>query len=306
VPDQPDDDLLRTRLSVQGDASQPQASVEDDRVPVLIVLQGDDIGRRYLLNERSLVIGRHPRRAQLLLAGDLEVSSSHANVQRVAGRFVVTDLASTNGTLVNGRPLAANEPTQMNDGDRLFVGRTVLKFTFQDQLEEDFHVHVERAMNIDELTGLVVNRAFDRLLKFALTAALETGAPLSVLMMDMDGLKQINDTHGHHVGASTIAQVGRLLDTLVNPRGCATRFGGDEFTAFLEGCDRARALEIAEEIRAAVEDHHFEIGGVVVHPTISIGVASVPEDGRQAAEVVRAADAALYRAKGAGRNCVSE
>lgn len=306
MPDPPDDDLLKTHLSLQGDSSLPQASMEEDRVPVLIVLQGDDIGRRYLINERSLVIGRHPHRAQLILTGDLEVSSTHVTIQHVAGRFVATDLASTNGTAINGQPLAPHEPTQMDDGDRLFVGRTVMKFTFQDQLEEDFHVHVERVMNIDELTGLVVKRAFDRLLEFALGAALETGAPLSVLMMDMDGLKRINDSHGHHVGAGTISQVGHILGEIVNPRGCVTRFGGDEFTAFLDGCPRKQALAIAEEIRAAVEGHHFEISGTVVHPTISIGVSSIPQDGRQAAEVVRAADAALYRAKGAGRNCVSE
>jgi len=306
VTDPPDDSLLKTQVSIPGDSLPSGSSPEDDRVPVLIVLQGHDIGRRYLINEASLVIGRHPQRAQLILTGDLEVSSTHVTIQRVGGHFMATDLASTNGTSLNDRPLAPHEPNRLNDGDRLFVGRTVLKFTFQDQLEEDFHVHVERAMTIDELTGLVVKHAFDKLLGFAMTTALQSGAPLSVLMMDMDGLKQINDTHGHHVGAGTIAQVGEILGGIVNPRGCVTRFGGDEFTAFLEDCPRARGLQIAEEIRAAVEQHPFEIAGVVVHPTISIGLSSVPDDGRQAAEVVRAADAALYRAKGAGRNCVSE
>jgi two-component system, cell cycle response regulator len=301
----PDDPLLKTQLSISGDEVR-SVTLEADRVPVLIVLHGGEIGRRYLLNEPSLVIGRHPQRAQLMLQGDLEVSSTHARIEQTGGRFSVTDLGSLNGSFLNGQVLRRGEPLALDDGDKLFIGRSVLKFTFQDELEEDFHVRVERMMNIDELTGLVVKRAFDRRLEFTLGIAASDHKPLTALMMDMDGLKQINDSHGHHVGAGTIAQVGRILGEIVNPRGCVTRFGGDEFTAFLEDCPRADGLDVAERIRAAVEGDDFRFGKAVVHPTISIGLSSCPEDGTQPAEVVRAADAALYRAKGAGRNCVSQ
>ncbi len=301
----PDDPLLKTQLSIQGDEVR-SVTLETDRVPVLIVLHGGEIGRRYLLNEATLVLGRHHQRAQLVLQGDLEVSSTHARIERADGRFAVTDLGSLNGSFLNGQVLRRGEPTAIDDGDKLFIGRTVLKFTFQDELEEDFHVRVERMMNIDELTGLVVKRAFDRRLEFALDVAATDNKPLTALMMDMDGLKQINDANGHHVGAGTIAQVGRILGEIINPRGCVTRFGGDEFTAYLENCARAEGLDVAERIRAAVEGDDFRFGKAVVHPTISIGLASCPEDGMQPAEVVRAADAALYRAKAAGRNCVSQ
>ena len=264
-----------------------------------------EIGRRYLLNEPNLVIGRHPIRAQLVV-GDLEASSTHAAVQKLGGRFTITDLGSLNGTQLNGTPLVPRQPQVMSDGDKLFVGRSVLKFTFQDELEEDFHVRVEQMINIDDLTGLVVKRTFDQRFEWALREACMAGTQLCVLMMDMDGLKGINDTHGHHVGASTISQVGRILGEIVNPRGCVTRFGGDEFTAYIENCDRPEGLRVAEQIRATIQDAHFQIGAAVVHPTISIGLSSMPQDGNGPAEVVRAADAALYRAKAAGRNCVAE
>jgi diguanylate cyclase (GGDEF)-like protein len=100
--------------------------------------------------------------------------------------------------------------------------------------------------------------------------------------------------------------VGQLVGEIVNPRGCVTRFGGDEFTAYLYPCERSAGRDVAERIRATIEGHDFVIAGVRVHPTISIGMASMPQDGRQRTALVRAADAALYRAKAAGRNCVSE
>ncbi len=309
--DYPDDDsrdeLMRTQVSTRSLSDTPAVTVEEDaRVPVLIVLQGQEIGRRYLINETSLVAGRHPRRADLLIRGDLEISSMHARLEKAGGAFLLTDLGSTNGTTVNGRPLRRGDPVTLSDGDRVVFGGTVLKFTYQDAVEEDFHVRVERMMNIDELTGLVVKRSFDRQLDWTLRAAQSSPMPVSILMMDMDGLKKINDTHGRHVGAGCISQVGRILGQVINPRGCVTRFGGDEFTAYLERCPREQGLAIAEDIRRRVEQHEFRVEEVVAHPTISIGLSSLPEDGDQPAELVRAADAALYRAKAKGRNCVSD
>jgi len=311
VDDYPEDDnrdeLMRTQVSTCRISEDPAAISEDEqRVPVLIVLQGQEIGRRYLINEAELVMGRHPRRADLLIRGDLEISSMHVRLEKTGGAFLLTDLGSTNGTTVNGRPLRPEDPVTLQDGDRIFFGSTVLTFTYQDTMEEDFHVAVERMMNIDDLTGLVVKRSFDRQFEWTLKANQSSPAPVTILMMDMDGLKKINDAHGHHVGASCISQVGRILGEIVNPRGCVTRFGGDEFTAYLDRCTRVDGLTVAEQIRRRIEDHEFRVDEVVAHPTISIGLSSLPEDGDQPAELVRAADEALYRAKAKGRNCVSE
>ena len=279
-------------------------TMEDERVPVLIVLHGQEIGRRYLLNQETLVVGRRPDICDLSLQGDPRVSSRHAMLQRIPDGFRVTDLGSTNGTAVGGTRLAA--PRDIHDGDKLLIGNTVLKFTYQDEVEEDFHVRVQQMMNIDELTGLVVKRSFDQQCGWAVDTATRQGAELAVLMMDMDGLKKINDTHGHHVGAGTIATVGKLLGEIVNPRGCVTRFGGDEFTAFIAPSSREEGRQVAEQIRRAVETYDYDIAGVAARPTISIGLSSLPQDGTMRAQLIRAADAALYRAKAHGRNCVAE
>ena len=295
---------FETVVSDESELLQRIREYDEERVPVLVVLHGEEIGRRYLINQDVLVIGRRPDRADLVVLGDRRVSSRHVRLERIGDHFQLSDLGSLNGTTVNGRRIA--DAWKLLDGDRILVGNTVLKFTYQDELEEHFHVHVERMMNIDDLTGLVVKRSFDQRCDWAIDAARRETRSMTVLMMDMDGLKRINDTHGHQVGAETIARVGMLLGEIVNPRGCVTRFGGDEFTAFLSPCARHEGLDLAETIRAAVEVERIEVEGVRARPTISIGLSTFPEDGTTRAELVRKADAALYRAKGKGRNCVSE
>jgi diguanylate cyclase (GGDEF)-like protein len=109
------------------------------------------------------------------------------------------------------------------------------------------------------------------------------------------------------VGAYTISEVGRLIGRVVAPLGnggAACRFGGDEFAAFLPGVDKNGGKVVGEEIRKTVAAHRFEKDGVIVHPTISIGVAAFPVDAKSPDLLMRKADEALYRAKKTGRDRV--
>jgi diguanylate cyclase (GGDEF)-like protein len=162
-------------------------------------------------------------------------------------------------------------------------------------------------MNLDDLTGLPVQRVFQVRFQEALQLCKRRAQPLAVFMMDMDGLKKMNDTHGHLVGAHSIATVGRRLGGIVQAAGgVVSRFGGDEFSAFVPEADRAQALAIGERMRAAVADVPITRDGITVNPTLSIGFAVYPEGGQLAEELTRKADDALYRAKAAGRNRVSD
>jgi diguanylate cyclase (GGDEF)-like protein len=122
--------------------------------------------------------------------------------------------------------------------------------------------------------------------------------------MDLDGLKPINDRHGHRYGAHTIASVGVALGEAVTGRGEACRFGGDEFCVFLPTADEERAHAFAETFRQRVQSLQIELDGVEVQVTISIGLAvrQAPDD---PSALMVAADEALYRAKAAGRNRVA-
>jgi diguanylate cyclase (GGDEF)-like protein len=142
-------------------------------------------------------------------------------------------------------------------------------------------------------------------LEFALEAAKRGSDSLAILMMDMDGVKRINDTHGHLFGAHAIGETGRLIKRELGEKGRACRFGGDEFSAFLPGHDLDEALAIAERIRVAVQNGGIVKDGVALVPTISIGLASYPESGETLLELITRADEALYRAKRRGRNFVS-
>lgn len=297
--------ISRTRVALP---SQPEFGTAEPAPlrPVLVVQRGAEIGRRYLLNEFPLVVGRHPRRADLVISGDNRLSGCHLKLDGDGVTVTACDLGSTNGSRVGSRVCQPGEIRTLNAGDRLHLGETVLRFDLQDPMDEHFHDEIHRRMNVDDLTGLPVKRVFDRNLEWAVSAASAAGQPLVVLMLDMDGVKRINDTHGHHVGAASIAGVGRRIGARLGERGSATRYGGDEFTVYLERRTRREGRAWAEALRAGVEREMVTVEGVEARPTLSIGLASMPQDGDHREKLVRAADAALYRAKAAGRNCVSE
>lgn len=276
--------------------------------PALVVMRGLNVGLRYLLNEDRLVVGRAVDLAQIVLP-DRSVSGAHAVVTRTAGEadpsFSIQDLGSRNGTYLNGVRLESSVPHPLRGGDRLEMGETTLKFTLMDAFEGQFYCHISDLMYVDDLTGLVNKRRFDADFQVSFEAAVRRGEPLSVLMLDMDRIKQINDTHGHQYGAHSIASTGKLIGAAMHPPALATRFGGDEFIAYLPGTPLAAAVELAKGLVEAVRNYAYELEGIRVYPTLSAGVAAFPDTARTREELVRHADEALYRAKQQGRDRVS-
>ena len=131
------------------------------------------------------------------------------------------------------------------------------------------------------------------------------GNPLSVLFLDLDRFKLVNDEYGHLVGSETLRRLSRLLEQCVRQVDTLARYGGDEFTILLVDTGHDAALQIAERIRRTVEDHVFEAGrDAHLKLTISIGVATCPDHGVARDLLLDAADKAMYRAKSEGRNRV--
>lgn len=252
--------------------------------------------------EDSILLGRDPSCTFPL--HDHGVSWQHATIRASgAGDYILNDLRSTNGTHVNGSQVA--RPHILRDGEKIFAGETVIRFTLADEMDIDFQSEVAMLVGTDPLTGLESKRRFDEAMEFALQDATKNNHPLAVLMMDMDGVKQINDTHGHLFGAHVIGETGRLIARVLGSNGRACRFGGDEFSVFMPGHDLDAACSTAEQIRAAMESAGMEKDGIPLKPTISIGVACYPEAGDDLLCLISTADGALYRAKGKGKNCVS-
>ncbi len=278
-------------------------SAFERRSPGLVVVAGAEIGKRHALPASGLVIGRDPQVSGLVLV-DPAVSARHCVVEadgETAG-FRVADLDSRNGTFVNGEKVGERS---LVEGDKIFVGETVLRFSVQDAIEEKFHDKIDVLMNVDALTGLLVKRAFDLELARVFEAAQRADSALSLLMMDLDGLKSINDRRGHQMGSLCIAEVGKIILQELAGVGRACRYGGDEFIAFLEAQSVAGATAVAERIRGRVFGYEFIRDGVRVATTISIGVAELQAGLPTPDHLLQAADEALYRAKHAGRNRVA-
>lgn len=156
----------------------------------------------------------------------------------------------------------------------------------------------------DPLTGLLNRRAMERFAAGMLEESRSSGEALSVLLLDADHFKAINDDHGHDVGDRVLRDLSFTVAQVVRASDMACRWGGEEILVILRDCSGATARERAEHIRAAIEAMYGDGEGPVPTVTVSIGVAASPSDGMDLRRLVQAADAALYAAKRAGRNRV--
>ncbi|HIE65795.1 MAG: diguanylate cyclase [Nitrospira sp.] len=168
--------------------------------------------------------------------------------------------------------------------------------------EAKTHAKMERLSVTDELTGLLNFRGFqDRLLEM-FDRVNRHPEPCSLLMIDIDHFKKVNDTFGHPAGDAVIRKVSNILTKLVRKVDIVARYGGEEFVVLLVNTDTMRALRMAERIRKAVESTPALWKGQKMTMTVSIGVSGQPEDATRQEDLVSSADRALYASKQEGRN----
>lgn len=158
---------------------------------------------------------------------------------------------------------------------------------------------------VDELTGLFNLRAFQAALDREATRSIRYGHAFSIMMVDADNLKQVNDRYGHPAGDRLLQLVAGAIVGCLRVSDVLARYGGDEFIVLLPETDRERATVVAERIRAAIHGTVLSTADGELAITVSIGLASYPEDAGEVAEVLERADKAMYRSKQRGRNQVS-
>jgi len=183
--------------------------------------------------------------------------------------------------------------TDPTDLDLLLArARTLLDFkSYLDSCEE--------AAFTDHLTGLPNRRRFERQLEREVARTLRYGHPFSLLMIDLDNFKLVNDTHGHETGDQVLVRSARILQQGTRGIDLAARIGGEEFGVILTETQLAGALEVAERLRLAIKAMHIPIVGVI---TASFGVAECPSTAQSSRDLLTTADAALYAAKRNGRD----
>ncbi len=267
--------------------------------PYLLVLQGRSVGEYFLLRPPKAVIGRSDDAEVQIL--DDGVSRKHAEVHfKEDGTYFLRDLGSKNGTFVNGKP-CTEDPLQ--EGDKIQLGAvTVLKFTLQDRMDESYQKRMYDSALRDGLTRLYNKRYLLTRLDTEFAFARRQSQPLSLLMIDLDHFKKLNDTWGHVVGDQVLVAIARTIEQNTRHEDVIARYGGEEFCVISRAIALDGALILAERIRSAIARQPLHSDGKVVRVTSSVGVAEVDAIMTGPLDLIGRADEALYRAKGAGRN----
>jgi len=270
--------------------------------PYLIVLVGTHVGETFRLADGELFIGRSPQ--SNIRFDDDGVSRRHAKVWMTPnGDWVLEDMNSANGTFVNDERVATRV---LRAEDKIHFGpNSLVKFTLHDELEENFQRQMYDAALRDGLTRAFNKKYFLTRLDTELAYARRHKTNLSLVMLDVDYFKRVNDTYGHLAGDAVLVTLAQLVQKTLRAEDVFARYGGEEFAIICRGVSREQAWVLAERIRSLVETTSFESSGVRMPVTVSLGVAGMPEFAAESSvQLVAAADEALYSAKSNGRNLV--
>jgi len=285
------------------------APIRDLR-PSLVFLTGDLIAVPIPLDRDEVLLGRALETGVRI--NDSKVSRMHAVIRKTSEEnssrleYVLTDLESRNGTFLNGHRVTQEK---LHNGDKIMIGEHILRFDLLDEIDREYQQQIHRLISHDDLTGLLSSRSFFSELRREASRSKTEGRHFCVLMMDIDHFKSVNDSYGHLTGSKTLEEIGACIVKSLRSGDAAARFGGEEFAAFLLDAELAQADIAAERIRLSIEEYPFSVmkrgqQADSHHVTISIGIASFPEDSEDPIELVEMADSALYRAKREGRNRV--
>ena len=292
-----EEDEQQTRATVRREVI-PAADGEDSLIIIFSAAPGD-LGRRHVLKHRQ-TIGRGPDN-DIILQSDI-VSRQHASIERKGVDLVVTDLGSTNGTFVNDDPARLGR-VRLQCGDRLRIGDTIFKYLSGRDIEAQYHRVIGQMATTDGLTNLLNRKRLDALLEEEIKRAQRYRRALSLLMLDIDHFKRINDVYGHSTGDSVLIRLAASMSERLRPGDKLGRYGGEEFCAIFPETPLSHASQIAESLRSMVAQQPLLIDNQALTVSVSIGAAQWNPE-MQGSDLCHAADQMLYRAKNLGRNRV--
>ncbi len=271
---------------------------------VFTVVGGLDAGRVLsLARDRVSTLGRAPECT--FPFDDVGLSREHAQVLVIGSDYVFKDAGSRNGSYVNDARIAG--PVKLRDGDRVQIGsNTVLRFSLLDEQEEEALKRVYEAAVRDGLTGVYNRKHLEERLAAELSFALRHNTNLSVIILDVDHFKRVNDTFGHLAGDTVLKGVAWVLSQGLRAEDMVARYGGEEFVVVSRGVDLTTGTQIADRLRWNISATPMNIGPQAIHVTASAGIASLACCGpnRDRDTLLGIADHRLYQAKQNGRNRV--
>jgi diguanylate cyclase (GGDEF)-like protein len=275
-----------------------------EKTPFLLVLSGPQVGELHKLKpDMVTVIGRGETDLRI---EDDGVSRKHCSIQPRGKGAMLVDLGSANGTFVDGERVRER---LLASEDRFQIGTsTTLKFSIADELEAAVQRKLVEAALREPLTGLYNRRHFQERFAAEVAVAHRHSRPLSLLMIDVDHFKRVNDRYGHLAGDEVLKTVARALAQGIRIEDILARFGGEEFVVLAREAAAPEAMAVAERLRQLVEvaqtrwesGHDVPVG---IGVTVSVGVAQLAP-GETERDLFENADNACYRAKKSGRNRV--
>ena len=284
---QPEDDIEVTRVANLAELKNEAAGRAERPRAYLIVLAGSNVGEMFRVEEGETVLGRGQN--VTIRLNDDGISRRHARIFQAAGEVVIEDLQSSNGTLVNGANVGQR---LLQDGDKIRLGSTtILKFTYNDHLDETFQQQMYEAALRDGLTKAFNKKYFLDRLETEVAYAKRHNAHLSLVMFDVDHFKRVNDTYGHLAGDFVLVKLAKVAMSALRTEDVFARYGGEEFGVICRGVPLTNAGVLGERLRSTVEATPFEHEGKTLPVTISVGVAGHPESKIETAvHLIAAAD----------------
>ena len=229
------------------------------------MIYGMDLGKKFNLDQPAIIIGRSSKSD--IQVDQESVSRNHSKIINTGKSIILRDLGSTNGTYVNDELI---DEYVMRDGDFIKIGRTIFKFLSGNNIENSYRYRRE----------------------------------LTLMMMDIDHFKKINDTYGHLAGDYVLKQLASVIKARIRREDTMSRYGGEEFALVLPEVDQINAGQTAEKIRKLVEKTVFKFEDTKIPVTVSMGVSALDPETKDPNDFIKRADEKLYQAKNQGRNQV--
>lgn len=308
----------------------------------LVLMDSGSVVKKLAIKDGSYIIGRSDDVDLVISSKD--VSRRHAKVMYNGNDFTIEDLESTNGTFVNGKritkgtlqigdeiligdykiflddgssPLSCPEATEVGrkGQETVIIEKhfsTLRKKLKNSELKEEFRTiedvvkksrkKLSTMANEDQLTGLYNRQHFDKSSKAEFHQAERMGRNLSILFIDIDHFKNVNDTYGHDQGDEALRVVAQLIRASCRKSDYVARYGGEEIVVILPKTTSRDAIKVARDINTIIARQSKHLLDFQI--TVSIGVATYPDDGSNLKQIIKCADRALYQAKDNGRNMV--
>jgi diguanylate cyclase (GGDEF)-like protein len=272
-----------------------------ESAPYLVIIYPREQFKRFQLRFEPQIIGRSDT-CEIQIDDDL-VSRQHCAVRYVQNKVLIEDLGSTNGSFIDGQQIFTSV---LNADSRLQIGKVIFKVEFKDSSEIRYDNELYDAATTDALTRVSNRHAFMERTTTEIFLARRENRYLHLLMLDVDFFKKVNDTHGHQAGDFILKEVARLLKETKRGEDLLGRFGGEEFIMLFREVKPEQAQVFADRLRLKIANHKFLFNDTHIPITVSMGLCS--EQGENIKDVdslIARADAALYRSKEDGRNCLS-